>query len=80
MLCSGSVSANRISSTLGIANCVVLRFRHTLPHSDIYENALKCGYPSASDLIAVWLAYCDFLLRVIRNSKDSNLKGTLSVS
>ncbi|KAL5970650.1 Squamou cell carcinoma antigen recognized by T-cell 3 [Taenia solium] len=44
------------------------------PVKDIYENALKCGYPSASDLIAVWLAYCDFLLRVLRNSKDSNLK------
>ncbi|VDK23041.1 unnamed protein product [Taenia asiatica] len=44
------------------------------PVKDIYENALKCGFPSASDLIAVWLAYCDFLLRVLRNSKDSNLK------
>ncbi|KAL5102982.1 Squamou cell carcinoma antigen recognized by T-cell 3 [Taenia crassiceps] len=44
------------------------------PVRDIYENALKCAFPSASDLIAVWLAYCDFLLRVLRNSKDSNLK------
>ncbi|CDS41644.1 squamous cell carcinoma antigen [Echinococcus multilocularis] len=44
------------------------------PVKDIYENALKYGYPSASDLIAVWLAYCDFLLRVLRNSKDSNLQ------
>ncbi|VDM34110.1 unnamed protein product [Hydatigera taeniaeformis] len=42
--------------------------------SQVYENALKCSYSTASDLLAVWSAYFDFLLRIICNSNDQHLK------
>ncbi|VDD83521.1 unnamed protein product [Mesocestoides corti] len=39
---------------------------------EVYESALKCGFPSAADLSAVWIAYCDFLLRRLRHSTESD--------
>ncbi|VDO06287.1 unnamed protein product [Rodentolepis nana] len=44
------------------------------PVRQVFENALCNAFSTPSELTAVWMGYCDFLLRLISNFNDPQIK------
>ncbi|KAM7534460.1 hypothetical protein Aperf_G00000111755 [Anoplocephala perfoliata] len=44
------------------------------PVRQVFEHALSNAFSSANELMAVWMNYCDFLLRLIQHSNDPLIK------
>ncbi|KAM3183276.1 hypothetical protein ACTXT7_010667 [Hymenolepis weldensis] len=45
------------------------------PVRQIFENALCNAFSTPDELIAVWIGYCDFLLRLIQHSNNPQIKA-----
>lgn len=53
-----------------------LQLPQSVSLAEIFENALCNAFSTPDELIAVWMGYCDFLLRVIQHSDNPQIKGT----